>query len=125
MRVISNDTLRHEMVDHPYECNPDFLAKVNFFFFSPDKKFTVAYYEAPEGWFEAKVSGFYEIDYIIEGEVELISNDQSLIAKKGDCFLIQDGDTFRLEFRKFTKIIFFIYPLTSEIDELIESFYKE
>jgi uncharacterized cupin superfamily protein len=125
MEVIDRDMLVKEMVDHPYESNPDYTAKVNIFYYSPDRKFTAAYWEAPVGWFDAVVNGFNEIDYVIEGEMELVSEEKTLIAKAGDCFLIKDGDRFRWKLNKFTKVVFFIYPLTKEIEDLCESFYKK
>jgi len=125
MKVFSRDMLIKGMVDHPYDSNPDLLAKVNYFYYSADGKMAMAYYESPEGWFDVEVKGFDEIDYILEGEVELVSKEQRLTAKAGDCFLIQDGDKFRWEMKKYSKMIFFIYPLTKEIKELIAGFYKK
>jgi len=124
MKLISKDELVKGMVDHPYESNLDLTAKVNFFYLSKDRKMAVAYYESPPGWFDVEVNGFDEIDYILEGEVELISDAEVLTVKAGDCFLIQDGDKLRWRMTKFSKMIFFIYPLTEEIDQLIESFYR-
>jgi ethanolamine utilization protein EutQ (cupin superfamily) len=124
MRVIKKEELITGMVDHPYESNVDLIAKVNFFYFSEDRKLAMAYYESPPGWFDVEVKGFDEIDYILEGEVDLISDGKSLTAEKGDCFLIQDGDKFRWQMTKYSKMVFFIYPLTQEIEELIEGFYR-
>ena len=125
MKVISKEEIMREMVDHPYESNTDLVAKVNFFYFSEDRKLAIAYYESPKGWFDAEVKGFDEIDYVLEGEVELIpESGEKMTVREGDCFLIQDGDKFRWRMKKFSKMIFFIYPLTSEIEELIGSFYE-
>jgi ethanolamine utilization protein EutQ (cupin superfamily) len=124
MKVIGKHDLVSAMVDHPYESNPELIAKVNFFFFSKDGKMAMAYYESPPGWFDADVRGFEEIDYVLEGEVRLTSTAESLTAKAGDCFLIQDGDRFGWEMTKPSKMIFFIYPITRDIRELIDSFYK-
>ncbi|MEJ2302370.1 MAG: cupin domain-containing protein [Anaerolineales bacterium] len=125
MKVITRDELIQGMVDHPYDTNPDLVAKVNFFYFSKDRKMAMAYYESPPGWFDVEVSGFDEIDAILEGEVELISGEATLTAKQGDCFLVQDGDKFRWRMTRDSKMIFFIYPLTKEIEDLITSFYRE
>lgn len=122
MKVIKKDELVDGMIDHPYESNADLIAKVNFFYFSEDRKMAVAYYESPAGWFEVEVKGFDEIDYVLEGEVELIAEGENLTVKAGDCFLIEDGDKFRWRMTKPSKMIFFIYPLTEEINQLINSF---
>ena len=124
MKVISKPELISGMVDHPYDSNPELTAKVNFFFFSEDGEMAMAYYESQVGWFDADISGFEEIDYVLEGEVRLTSASESLTAKAGDCFLIQDGDHFRWEMIKPSRMIFFIYPITRDIRELIDSFYK-
>jgi len=124
MNVIRKDELIEEMVDHPYESNSDLIAKVNFFYFSEDRKMAMAYYESPAGWFDVEINGFDEIDYVLEGEVELVANGEVVTVKEGDCFLIQDGDKLRWRMTKFSKMIFFIYPITEEMDKLIESFYR-
>lgn len=124
MKVISRQELIREMVDHPYDSNPDLTAKVNFFFFSKDRKMAMAYYESPQGWFDVEIEGFEEIDYVLEGEVRLSSATETLTARAGDCFLIQDGDRFRWEMVKPSKMVFFIYPITRDIRELIDSFYE-
>jgi ethanolamine utilization protein EutQ len=124
MQVIRRDELIKGMVDHPYESNIDLIAQVNFFYFSEDRKMAMAYYESPEGWFDVEVNGFDEIDYVLEGEVELIVDGEAVTVREGDCFHIQDGDEFRWRMTKFSKMIFFIYPLTEEMERLIESFYQ-
>jgi len=124
MKVFTRDALTKGMVDHPYDTNPSLMAKVNFFYFSEDRKMTVAYYESPVGWFDVEINGFDEIDFILEGEVELIAEGKTLTARPGDCFLIQEGDKFRWRMTKSSKMIFFIYPLTEQIEDLIASFNK-
>ncbi|OGO71272.1 MAG: hypothetical protein A2Z49_01125 [Chloroflexi bacterium RBG_19FT_COMBO_56_12] len=124
MKVFTRDELIKGVVDHPYDSNPSLLAKVNFFYFSKDRKMTVAYYESPVGWFDVEINGFDEIDFILEGEVELIAEGKTLTARPGDCFLIQDGDKFRWRMTKYSKMLFFIYPLTEQIEDLIARFYK-
>ena len=85
----------------------------------------MAYYESPPGWFDAEINGFNEIDAVLEGEVELVSERETLTAKEGDCFLIQDGDKFRWRMTRSSWMIFFIYPLTKEFEGLIASFYRD
>jgi uncharacterized cupin superfamily protein len=123
MKVISKERLIKGLVDHPpYDTNPDLRAKVNFIYFSPDKRMAMAYYESPKGWFDVEVKGFDEIDYILEGEVELISDLQRLKARPGDCFLIQDGDKFRWQMNEPSKMIFFIHSQSEEVQEFISRF---
>ena len=110
MKLIGRDSLANNMSDHPYESNPDYSANINFFHFSKDKKLVVAYWEAPKGWFIWEYDGFYEIDYIIEGEIELVSEDKTIIVKKGDCFLTEDGEKIKFKIKKFTKALILVYP---------------
>lgn len=91
MKVVTKSELVNAVVDHPYDTNPDLIAKVSFFYFSEDRKLTMAYYESPQDWFDVKVSDFDEMDAILEGEVQLISDREMLTAKAGDCFLTQDA----------------------------------
>lgn len=126
MKVISKEMLIKGLVDHPpYDSNPELLAKVNFIYLSPDGRMAIAYYESPKGWFDVEVHGFDEIDYVLQGEVELISDNQRLLAKSGDCFWIQDGDKFRWQMNEPSKMIFFIHTLSEEIQELISQFMSD
>jgi uncharacterized cupin superfamily protein len=125
MKVFPRGELVDGLVDHPYESNPGLLARVNFFYFSADRKLTMAYYESPPGWFDVQVQGFEEIDYVLEGEVELVSAAGTLVAREGDCFLIQDGDRFRWRMKRRSRMIFFIYPVTAQMEALIASFYQD
>jgi len=38
--------------------------------------------------------------------------------------MIKDGDKFRWKVNKFTKAVFFIYPLTKELKDFFESLKK-
>jgi len=76
MEVIDKATLIKNLVIHPYDSNPAYFAKVNVFNYSSDGKFAAGYLEAPEGWFDAVINGFNEIDFVIEGEMELISANE-------------------------------------------------
>jgi ethanolamine utilization protein EutQ (cupin superfamily) len=120
MKVISKDQLIAGLVDHPpYDSNPALKAKLNILYISPDGRMAMAYYESDPGWFEEEVKDFDEIDYVLEGEVELISDDQHLIAKPGDCFLIENGDKFRWQMNKPSKMLFFIHSLSPDVQEFI------
>jgi uncharacterized cupin superfamily protein len=124
MRLITKVEMLQGIQDHPYDTNPELMAKVNFFYTSPDGKLTMAYYESPIGWHDVEVRGFEEIDYILEGEVQLVSDSETIIARSGDAFLIEDGDVFRWHMLAPSRMIFFIYPLTREIARVIDSFYN-
>ena len=115
MRIIDYNFLTENLADHPYDTNPDYFAKVNVFYISKNEKFVAAYWEAPKGWFKAKIDNFYEINYVIEGEVEFVLKDKTVTAKKGDCFLLEDGDEVKWIMKEFTRTVFFIYPSTKEL----------
>ena len=120
MRIISKETLVNELVDHPpYETNPELHAKLNVIYLSPDGRTAMAYYEAPEGWFDVEVKDFDEIDYMLEGEVELISADRRLTATPGDCFMIQDGDKFRWQMNKPSRMFFVLHTQSEEVQEFL------
>jgi len=123
MRLFTKEVMQQGMQDHPYESNPDLMAQVNFFYTSPDGKLTMAYNESPVGWHDVEVKGFEEIDYVLEGEVQLVSETENILARAGDAFLIEEGDKFRWHMLTPGRMIFFIYPLTREIAEVIDSFY--
>ncbi len=123
MKVITNQMLINGLIDHPpYDSNPALKAKLNFIYRSPDGRMAMAYYESPKGWFDVDVEGFDEIDYVVEGEVELISNNERLIAKPGDCFMIQNGDKFRWQMNQPSKMIFFIHTLSEDVQKFISQF---
>ncbi|UCB47199.1 MAG: hypothetical protein JSV25_07255 [Spirochaetota bacterium] len=82
MKIIINENLKHYWVNHPYDSNPDYIAKVNFFYVSQDKKLIAGYLEAPEVWFEAETKGFNEINYIVDGEIEFVSEVDHLQQKQ-------------------------------------------
>lgn len=123
MKVIDKNTLVRNMVIHPYDSNKDYFAKVNMFYYSEDGKFAAAYWEAPEGWFNAEVKGFNELDFVLEGEMKLISSDgkKSIFAKTGDCIILEDGDKFSWILNKFSRVVFFIYPMNSELNEFFDN----
>ena len=60
--------LKDNLIDHPYDSNPDYHAKINFLYFSDDGKVMSAYYEAPVGSFKLSYTEFDEINYVIEGD---------------------------------------------------------
>jgi ethanolamine utilization protein EutQ (cupin superfamily) len=129
MKIIGHNSLVENVIDHPYknahlydQSTIDYVAKVNFFYISEDKKVCIGYWEAPEGWFDFSLNAFNETDYIIDGELDIISNSETFKAKSGDCVLLKDGDKVRFSIKKLVKAIFFIYPVTKELTDLFDSF---
>ena len=125
MKLIDKNSLKTNLLVHPYESNPDYFSYVNIFHYSSDGKVAVGYWEAPKGWIEFTFTGFHEVNYIIEGEMEITSNGRKITAKEGDCFIINDGDTARWEMKKFTRTFFYLYPLTKQIRDMIASWKKK
>ena len=131
MEIIDRNFLIENVVDHTYEnaqlygqSNMDYVAKVNFFYFSEDKKVCVGYWEAPEGRFDFLLNDFDEVDYIIEGDLDIISNGKTFKVQKGDCISLKSGDKVKFDIKKLAKVIFFIYPVTKELTELFDSFLR-
>jgi uncharacterized cupin superfamily protein len=107
MKVLSRQNIADSLVDHPpYPSNPALRAKLSILYYSSDGSTLIAYYEAPEGWFDVEVQGFAEMDYVLEGEVELVSDRLHLTAKPGDCFFLEEGDEFRWKMTKPSKMVF-------------------
>lgn len=127
MKVFERKSLAANLYVHPYDSNPDYFSYVNFFNYSPDGKAATGYWEAPKGWLEFTFSGFQELNYVIEGEVEVtnLKTGQKLLARPGDVYLIQDGDSVRWEMKVFTRTVFFVYPLTQQIRDMIASWKKK
>ncbi len=124
MRLIDSRFLRDGAVDHPYEDNPGFIAKINTFFYSRDKKSVMGYWEAPVGWFTAEIGEQSELNYIVEGSIELIdlkTQEKKITAKKGDVFLVEPGDDLKWVVTDPIRTIFFIYPASKEIVDFFKS----
>ena len=127
MKLIDSGILAGNAVDHPYEDNPGFIAKINTFFYSKDKKAISGYWEAPVGWFTAEITRQSELNYIIEGEIELFyieTGDKKISAKKGDIFMVEAGDKTKWVIKKPIKTIFFIYPCPGELTDFFENLGK-
>lgn len=124
MEIIKKNKLINGLIIHPYDSNREYFSKINIFYYSQDKKFAAGYWEAPIGWFDSVTKGFDEINYIIEGEIEALSEDKTkkIIVKEGDCFIVKNGDKLRWKIKKFTRTVFFIYPLTDELKRFFEEF---
>ena len=127
MKIFDKESLAAALYVHPYESNPDYFSYVNFFDYSPDGKAATGYWEAPKGWLEFTFTGFQELNYVIEGEVEVtnLETGRKVVARPGDVYLVQDGDHVRWEMRQFTRTVFFVYPLTAQIRSMIASWKKK
>jgi len=125
MKVIKNNLLVNKCVPHPYETNPGYVAKINTFYFSKDKKSIAGYWEASEGWFDAIMEEQSEINYVIEGEIDLVSNGRKITAKKGDCFLVESKEKVKWVVKKPIKTVFFIYPAGKELTNFFKSLAKK
>jgi ethanolamine utilization protein EutQ (cupin superfamily) len=121
VKAINNDFLIGDTVIHPYDSNPGYSAKINTFYYSEDEKFIAGYWEAPEGWFDAEIEEQSEINYVIEGEIDIICGDKKITAKKGDCFLVESGESLRWVVKKPVKTIFFIYPAGKELVDFFKA----
>jgi ethanolamine utilization protein EutQ (cupin superfamily) len=115
MKIIGGEFMTNNAVNHPYESNPDYNAKINTFYYSDDEKLIAGYWEAPEGWFEAQIEEQNEINYVIDGEIDIICGEKKITAKKGDCFLVESGEKLKWVIKKHIKTIYFIYPANEEI----------
>ncbi len=109
MEKISQDFLKDNLAKHPYDSNPDYFAEITFLYFSSDKKTVAFYWEAPEGWFEYECAAD-EVLYIIEGELDLIIDNEILNIRKGELYSAKNGDKLKFKIRKFVKSFGFIYP---------------
>ena len=68
--------------------------------------------------------GYDEINYIIEGEIEIIFEDRVVTLKKGDYFIENKGDKVKYNIKKYTKTIFFLYPASEKVLKEIEKMIK-
>jgi uncharacterized cupin superfamily protein len=124
MKLIDSNLLSENAIDHPYEDNPGFIAKINTFFYSEDKKAVTGYWEAPVGWFNAEITEQSELNYIIEGDIELfdiVTGEKRIAARKGDIFLVEAGDKLKWVIKKPIKTIFFIYPCPEELVDFFKN----
>jgi len=115
MKLMDKKFLKGNLIDHPYESNPDYHAKINFLYFSDDGKVMSAYYEAPVGFFKLSYTEFDEINYVIEGEVEITVDGETINVKEGGCFFLKKGEKPTYNIIKPMRTFLFIYPAGKEV----------
>ena len=68
---------------------------------------------------------FNEVAYILEGKIEIVSDDKTITVRGGDCYLMKIGDRVRYNIKSYTKAFWFTFPVDSsamdEIDKLINT----
>ena len=124
MKLFKSKIIKKRVVSHPYDCNPDYAAKINTFYYSKDSKAIIGYWEAPVGWFTAQIEDQNEVNFVIEGEIDISSEENTITAKKGDCFLVESGEELRWVIKKPIRTIFFIYPSSKELVDFFKDLEK-
>ena len=51
-----------------------------------------------------------EIDYIIEGHLEIIIDDRKIVGEKGDVILIPRNSKIKFSAPEYSKFIYVVYP---------------
>jgi uncharacterized cupin superfamily protein len=125
MKLMDEQFLKDNLITHPYDSNPDYFAKINFLYFSDDGKLMSAYWEAPVGCFDTYYSEFDEINYVIEGELEITVDGETINIKKGGCFFLKKGDQPKFNIIKPTRTFLFIYPAGEEVMKDITKMIEE
>jgi uncharacterized cupin superfamily protein len=121
MKVVHGISMSENAVDHPYETNPDYESRINPFHYASDKRLVAGYWEAPVGWFEAGMGEQCELNFVIEGEIQLESEGRSISAKRGDCFILESGEEVKWNIVKPIKTFFVLYPASEEVLEFFEN----
>jgi len=115
MRVMTSLFITEQTAEHPYEGSPGYVARIHTFHFSEDERFIAGYWEAPPGSFDAEIGAQTELNYVLEGEIELWRGNECVTAGKGDCFVAEPGDKLTWKVTKAIRTIYFIYPAGKEI----------
>jgi len=123
MKLFDSKTLKEEAVVHIYDDNPGYEALINTFFYSDDKRAIAGYWEAPVGWFSVEIAEQSELNFVIEGEIDIVDIEdpvKKISARKGDIFLVERGDKIKWIIIKPVKTVYFIYPAPSELIEFFK-----
>ena len=92
MKKISKEILVSGLVQHPYDSNPDYFTRINFFHETPDKLVLSYYWEAPVGSVAMTFDQFDELIFILEGVLEIQSGAKKETFRKHDCLEISKHD---------------------------------
>lgn len=112
MRKVTKKSLINGLVNHPYESNPHYFSRINFFEMSPDKQLLSYYWEAPEGSVSMIFNQFMEMIIILEGVLEVESKTFKTTLKASDCVSIS-GDDGEITFTilEEVKAFGYVYPV--------------
>ena len=124
MRLITAKQIKQRTVPHPYDTNPGYEARLHSFHFSEDEKLVAGYWEAPKGWFLADIGTQTEVNFVIQGKIQLVIGDESITACRGDCFVVEPGDRLKWIVRKPIRTIFFIYPSNADLTRFFKNLEK-
>ena len=125
MKLMDKKFLRDNLLSHPYESSPGYFAKINFLYFSDDGKVMSAYWEAPIGSFKLSYSEFDEINYVIEGELDITVGGETINVREGGCFFLKKGEKPTYNIIKDTKTFLLIYPAGEEVMKDIRQMIKD
>lgn len=112
MKKHTRETMLEGLVVHPYETNPDYFARINFFHFSPDGNLATYFWEAPVGEVQLKFERFDEMIFVLAGKLEVTKSGHRSIFRAGDALEISREDGALL-FRVLQEVqaVGYVYPL--------------
>jgi uncharacterized cupin superfamily protein len=103
------------LVNHPYDSNPDYFARINFFYTSPDRRLGMYYWEAPVGQVTLRYEQFDEMIVILDGILEISNQTGRQHFEKNDCLEITrtDGELV-FQVLEEVKAVGFVFPIDSQ-----------
>ena len=111
MRKITKESLVDGLVIHPYESNPQYFSRINFYKMSPDKKLLSYYWEAPEGNVSITFDQFDELIIILDGVLEVQSASSKITLEALDCLSIsRDDGAITFNILEEVKAFGYVYP---------------
>ena len=63
---------------------------------------------------------FNEIAYVIEGEMDLISENEMFNVKEGDYYFWEIGKKFKIVIKKYLKLFMILYPIDETTMEVFK-----
>ena len=128
MHLVSKNEMQANLVfDFAYGDDPSIFSKVVFLDFIKDKEFIgekkmiTGYWEAPVGSYDFEFDSFNEIAYLIEGEVDFVSEKKKMTVKKDDYYFCAIGEKFKIIIKKPVKMFLMIYPIEEKDLELYKN----